>query len=86
MGKKRVVEYTDHGAVRARVAFAAGETSRAITGYSPVAPTVHAIEGSIGTVTYDETSHLFQVPVMAGTGSSASIRIATSPRKPPRRR
>jgi hypothetical protein len=88
MGKKRVVEYTDHGAARVRVAFAAGETSRAITGYSPVAPTVHLIEGSIGPVTYDETSQLFRVPVMAGTGGSASIRIATSPRgwKPPHRR
>ena len=88
MGKKRVVGYTDHGAARVRVAFAAGETSRTITGYSPVAPTVHAIEGSIGPVTYDDTSHLFRVPVMAGTGGSASIRIEASPcgMKPPQRR
>jgi hypothetical protein len=88
MGKKRVAGYTDQGSARIRVTFAAGETSRAITGYSPVAPFVHAIEGSIGPVTYDDASHLFRVPVTAGTGGSASIRIETSPRavKPPRRR
>jgi hypothetical protein len=88
MGKKRVIGYTDHGAARVQVAFAAGETSRTITGYSPVAPAVHAIEGSIGPVTYDDTSRLFRVPVMPGTAGSASIRIATSPRgvKPPHRR
>jgi hypothetical protein len=88
MGKKRVVGYTDHGAARVRVTFAAGETSRTITGYSPVAPTVHAIEGSIGAVTYDDTTRLFRVPVMAGTGGSASIRVETSAGavKPPHRR
>ena len=88
MGKKRVIGFTDHGVARVRVAFAAGETSRAITGYSPVAPAVHAIEGSIGPVTYDDTSHLFRVPVTAGTGGGASIRIEVSPSgmKPPHRR
>jgi hypothetical protein len=88
MGKKRVATYTDQGAARVRVTFAAGETSRTITGYSPVAPFVHAIEGSVGQVTYDDTSHLFRVPVKAGTGGSASIRISTLPRgvKPPNRR
>ena len=44
-------------------------------------------EGSIGPVAYDSASHLFRVPVTAGTGGSANIRIATSPRgtKPPKR-
>ena len=87
MGKKRVAGYTDQGAARVQVTFAAGETSRTISGYSPVAPFLHAIEGSIGPVAYDATSHLFRVPVTAGTGGSASIRISTLPRgvKPPRR-
>jgi hypothetical protein len=88
MGKKRVTGYTDQGAARVQVTFAAGETSRAITGYSPVAPSVQAIEGEIGPVAYDNTTHLFRVPVMAGNGSTASIRIETSQlrAKPPRRR
>jgi hypothetical protein len=88
MGKKRVPGYTDQGAARIRVTFAAGETSRTITGYSPAAPFVRASEGSIGLVAYDSETHLFRVPVVAGTGGSASIRIETSPRgaKPSRRR
>lgn len=81
MGKKRVAGYTDHGAARVQVTFAPGETAREITGYSPVAPIVRAVEGSIGPVTYDDTSHLFRVPLTAGTGSSASIWIVASPRR-----
>jgi hypothetical protein len=90
MGKKRVTGFTDFGSARVAVTFADGETSRVITGYSPVAPIVLALEGSIGPVTYDGSTHLFRVPVMAGTGSSATIRIQASlppvgRGKPPRR-
>ena len=74
MGKKRVTGFTDHGAATVSVSFAPGEASITITGYSPVAPTVHALEGSIGPVTYDEATHLFRVPVMAGNSGSATIR------------
>ena len=75
MGKKRVAEFTDHGAARLVVNFADGETSRTITGYSPVAPMILAIDGSIGQVIYNESTHLFRVPVMAGSGGSATIRM-----------
>ena len=75
MGKKRVTSYTDHGTALVSVAFAAGETSRVITGHSAVAPTVHATRGSIGPVVYDEATHLFHVPVMPGTSSSATIQL-----------
>jgi hypothetical protein len=75
MGKKRVTGFVDHGAARVAVTFAAGETSLTITGYSPVAPLVQAIEGAIGPVAYDSTTHLFRVPVMAGSGGSATIRV-----------
>ncbi len=85
MGKKRVTAYTDHGAARVAVTFVAGETSRAITGYSPVAPAVLAVEGSIGPVAYDSATHLFRVPVMAGNGGSATIRMEV-PRLPARDR
>jgi hypothetical protein len=78
MGKKRVAEFTDHGAARVAMTFADGETSRAITGYSPVAPVVLAIEGSIGQVAYNDSTHLFRVPVMAGKSGSATIRIQAS--------
>ena len=85
MGKKRVTGYSDRGAARVAVTFSAGETSRAITGYSPVAPTVLAIEGSIGQVAYDGATHLFRVPVMPGKGGSATIRMQ-APRLPTRDR
>jgi hypothetical protein len=75
MGKKRVAGLTDQGAARVNVSFADGEASRMITGYSPVAPIVLAIEGSIGQVTYNDSTHLFRVPVMAGSSGRATIRI-----------
>ena len=87
MGKKRVTGFTDHGAARVAVTFAVGETSVVITGYSPVAPIAQADEGSaIGQMTYDKTTHLFRVPVMAGTSRSATVRIQGSPRATPRQR
>jgi len=87
MGKKRVSTLTDDGAAHLAVTFADGETSRVITGYSPVAPSVLAGEGSaIGPVTYDQSTHLFRVPVMAGTSRNASIRIQGSLRRKPRQR
>jgi hypothetical protein len=78
MGKKRVAEFRDHGAARVAVTFADGENSLVITGYSPVAPIVLALEGSIGPVTYDGSTHLFRVPVTAGTSSSAAIQVQAS--------
>jgi hypothetical protein len=81
MGKKRVSGFTDRGAARLTVTFASGETSRMITGYSPVAPIVEVMKGSIGQVTYDDSTHLFRVPVMAGDGgTSATIQIQTARR------
>jgi hypothetical protein len=87
MGKKRVAAYTDHGAARLQILFASGETSRTIMGFSPVAPIVRSIEGAVGPVVYDEATHLFQVPVMPGHGSTARIRLeAPQPGATPARR
>jgi hypothetical protein len=80
MGRKRVTGYTDRGAVLVSVVFAEGETSRVITGFSPVAPAVHAVKGTIGPVAYDSGTHLFRVPVTAGEGGSATIRLESQPR------
>ena len=75
MGKKRVAGLADYGAARVAVNFATGESSVLITGYSMFAPRVQAIQGSIGPVTYDDTTHLFRVPVMPGSGKTATIRV-----------
>jgi hypothetical protein len=75
MGRKRVTAFDDRGEPRVTVTFADGESSLEITGYSPTMPSVTPIEGGIGTVTYDQTTHLFRVPVTPGSNHSATIRV-----------
>jgi hypothetical protein len=75
MGKKRVPAMTDDGAVRLTVAFADGETTRTISGYSPFAPTAHAAVGAVGQMTYDAATGQFHVPVMPGADGAAAIVI-----------
>jgi hypothetical protein len=78
MGKKRVPGLMDFGTARMTVSFAPGESSVVITGYSLFAPVVQATQGSIGPVAYDETTHLFRVPVMPGKTGTATIRVQDS--------
>ena len=78
MGKKRVSALADYGTARLTVSFAPGESSVVITGYSLFAPAVQATQGSIGPVTYDDTTHLFRVPVMPGKTGTATIRVQNS--------
>ena len=75
MGKKRVSALTDDGTIQLTVAFAAGETSRIIQGYAPFLPCASATDGAVGHLTLDAATHRFQVPVMPGTGGTASITI-----------
>jgi hypothetical protein len=75
MGRKRVTGIADRGAVEMTVAFARGETSRTITGYSPVPPMVLAPEGSVRSVKYDHTTKLFQATVAPGASGTATVRI-----------
>lgn len=75
MGKKRVAALTDDGTARVTVAFAPGETSRTITGYSPAPPAVTAVEGAVGLVSWDRTTRLFQVTAMPSLDNTAKIRI-----------
>ncbi len=78
MGKKRITGIVDRGTARVSISFAAGETSVVISGYSPVLPMVAAMEGSAGQVVYNQSTHLFQVPVTAGNNNTATIRIQQS--------
>jgi hypothetical protein len=79
MGKKRVPAFTDDGTARVTVAFAQGEASRTITGYSAAPPAVTAVEGAIGQVTWDRGTRLFHVVTMPGQASTATIRIGRMP-------
>jgi hypothetical protein len=89
LGKKRVSSLVDDGVVRLTVAFANGEDSRLITGYSPFRPVARASRGAVGPVTYDAVRQQFQIPVKPGPDGTASIRIrkprphlAAPPRQP----
>jgi hypothetical protein len=76
MGKKRVTAFEDDGTVRVTVAFAPGEASRTLTGYSPSAPTASARSGSIGAVVWDPDSRRFSVTVTPGADGSATVQLA----------
>ena len=75
MGKKRITQFADDGTVQLTVAFAEGEQSRTIRGYSPTRPAVRASSGAAGHLFYNSVSHLFQVAVTPGEGRTASIDI-----------
>jgi len=75
LGKKRVTALADDGVVHVSLAFAAGEQSRTLQGYSPDPPTVTAGTGAAGTRSYDPATGRFTVEVMPGPDGVASLRI-----------
>jgi hypothetical protein len=75
LGKKRITALTDNGTIAASIAFAAAESERSVFGYSPSKPVINAIDGSIGTVSYTNSTGLFYVSVMPGPNASATIEI-----------
>jgi hypothetical protein len=76
LGKKRVSELSDDGAVNATIEFAAAEHSITVQGWAASMPLATASDGSIGTVTYDENSGRFAIEVFTGASSSARIRLS----------
>jgi hypothetical protein len=75
LGKKRVTALADDGVVHVSLAFAAGEQSRTLQGYSPDRPTVTAGTGAAGARSYDPATGRFTVEVMPGPDGVASLRI-----------
>jgi hypothetical protein len=75
LGKKRVVHLNDSGAVEATIAFAKGEDSRTLFGYSPSAPLVTAGAGAVAVTSYDEDTHLFRLTVTPDADGTALITI-----------
>jgi hypothetical protein len=78
LGKKRITQLTDNGTVQATIAFARGETALTMHGYSPTAPTISAIDGSISTVNYNSSTDLFSFAVSPGSDGSAIVTISHS--------
>jgi hypothetical protein len=75
LGKKRITRLTDGGAIEATVAFAKGEDSRTLLGYSPFKPVVAASQGAAADPLYDENTQRFRVTVMPGSDGVAVITI-----------
>ncbi len=75
LGKKRIVQLNDTGAVEATIAFAKGEDSRTLFGYSPSAPLVTAGVGAVAATSYDEDTHLFRLTITPDAGGTAVIAI-----------
>ncbi len=78
LGKKRIVRLNDRGAVEATIAFAIGEDSRTLFGYSPSAPVVTAGAGAVAATSYDENTHLFRLTVIPDADGAAVITIGLS--------
>jgi hypothetical protein len=76
LGKKRITSVSDHGTVQAAVAFAPGEDTVTLQGYSPTSPGVEASPGAAGPVTYDPATGIFSVQVSPGPADSAAVTIA----------
>jgi hypothetical protein len=77
LGTKRIASFSDDGTLTANVLFASGEGAITLQGYAPSAPTVTALTGTAGNVSYSATTHLFTVSVTpAGTG--ATLRFSTN--------
>lgn len=78
LGRKRIAALTDDGTLEATIAFADGEPSRTLHGYSPSEPNITATNGAIDSVTYDPSTQLFTVVVSPGADGSAIVDIRPS--------
>jgi len=78
LAKQRILSWTDDGTVNLTVAFAPGETSRTIHGYSTTAVMVTAQEGTAGTASFDATTQRFQFDLSPGEDGTATVQITAN--------
>jgi hypothetical protein len=76
LGRQRIPTLSDDGGVNVTVAFAPGETSRTLSGFSPQALTVSSTSGSHRSPAWDPASQLFTVVVHPSSNGTATLRIA----------
>ncbi len=77
LGKKRIANVSDNGALEVSVIFAEGETSRTLFGFAPAAPSVRALKGNVGKLAYDEAKHLFRLEASPDSDHTASVIFST---------
>ncbi|MFE9454112.1 hypothetical protein [Streptomyces sp. NPDC006739] len=66
---------SDSGTVNATIAFANNEHSVTVHGYAPSAPPATASDGSVGSVSYSSSTHLFSVTGNVGSDHNATITL-----------
>ena len=75
LGRQRIKQLADDGILEVTIAFAPGEGSRIIHGYSPRPPSVTVLSGGAEIPAYDPSTHLFRVSVSGDDGGSAVIQL-----------
>ena len=75
LGKKRISQLSDNGSVQATISFAPGEKSVTLSGFSPSLPTVTASKGTVGSVAYNNSTHLFKFAVSPPADKSAIVTV-----------
>jgi hypothetical protein len=78
-GRQRIPQIEDQGILTATIRFAMGETSTVIQGYSPTAPVVTAITGSVTQFSYDSVARIFTFTVAPDHAArTAVVSISTN--------
>jgi hypothetical protein len=75
LGKKRITDLSDDGILDASFAFAPGEASIIVQGWSASVPAAIPIVGHVGRIEFDETSGRFRLEVLAGDSGTARIQM-----------
>jgi hypothetical protein len=75
LGRKRVTALSDNGVVHISLAFAKGETSRTIRGYSPKSLAATATTGRVNRLNRDSATGQFSVDVTPGPDGTASLQF-----------
>jgi hypothetical protein len=78
LGKKRITALSDQGHLDATVAFAAGEKTRTLFGYSPQPIAATALAGSVAAVSWDPATQLFTLNIHPAPSGLARVRIVQS--------
>jgi hypothetical protein len=81
-GRQRITSVVDDGVLEVAMAFAPGEGSRVIYGYSPARPAVTALKGDAAVLSYDPSTHLFRVSVSESGDGSAVVRMSAERTQP----
>ena len=78
LGRQRISQVTDDGVLEFTVAFAPGETTRVIHGYSRSQPIITVRSGEAGALAYNPVTQRFHVSVSGDAGGSAVIDLVSS--------